>query len=156
MHFYAIYHPILFVHHSVMIKNQTEIAALGLIAWTVALLFTLICYRTSVVVFTEKLANSFSPSGNDLTAFGERLTRSYLNASEFVPLILGILLYAIATGQTNVTDDLAVYILISRMAHSSLHMLSTSLTAVGVRSILLWLQIGISTIWVLRLAYSNI
>lgn len=134
-----------------MIEYKTEIVALGLIAWTIALVVALIFYRTSVVIFTKKAANSFSPSGGDLTAFGERFTRSYANCTEFVPLALGILLFAIATDQTNVTDGLAFYFLVARMAHSSLHILSTSPTAIGVRSLLFWIQIVISAIWILLL-----
>lgn len=137
-----------------MIEYQTEIVALGLIAWTIALLIALICYRTSVVISTQKPANSFSPSGDDLTAFGQRLTRAYANSTEFVPLILLILLYAIATDRTNVTDGLALYVLVARVTHSSLHIISTGLRAAGVRSLLLWVQIGISMIWLLLLTRS--
>jgi len=152
MHIFRIYNPIIGCHIRAMMEYQTEIVALGLIDWTVAQVIALIFYRTSIVIFTQKPANSFSASGNDLTAFGERMTRSYANSTEFVPLILGVLLYAIATNQTNLTDGLAFYVLAARMAHSSLHVLSTSQLAVGIRSLLLWIQIGISMIWILLLA----
>jgi len=136
-----------------MVEYQTEIVALSLIAWMMILLIMLVCYRTSVVFFTEKPTNSFSPLGDDLSTFGQRLTRSYTNVTEFVPFILSILLFSIATNQTHITDDLAIYILAARISHSSVHVLSINPLAIGIRSLLLWVQIAILGNWVLRLGH---
>lgn len=134
-----------------LIENQTEIVALGLILWTILLVVALVLYRTRLVILTQKAANSFSPTGEDLSAIGTRLTRSYANCTEFVPLMLGLLLFAIATGQTEVTDGLAYFVLGARIAHSSLHIASGKPVAVSVRSLLFWVQITISLYWVMIL-----
>jgi len=134
-----------------IIEYQTEIVAFGLIVWTILLVMALVLYRTRLVVLNQKPANSFSPAGDDLTAFGMRLTRSYANCTEFVPFILGILLYAIATDQTDVTDGLALYVLGARIAHSSLHIASGRPAAISIRSLLFWVQITVSLYWTLIL-----
>lgn len=154
MHIYSIFYALKQCHIVSMIEYKTEIAALGLIAWTILLLIALIFYRSSIVFFSDKPANRFSPLGDDLQPFGNRLTRAYANCTEFVPLLLGVLLFAIATGKTNITDSFAFYVLAARIAHSLQHLLSTGILAVGIRSLLLWIQIGVSVIWLYSLALS--
>ncbi|HBS36295.1 MAG TPA: MAPEG family protein, partial [Parvularcula sp.] len=63
---------------------------------------------------------------DDVEGFGRRLTRAHANCYENLPLAGAVLLYAIATNQTAVTDPLAMIFLGARLAQSLTHLASTS------------------------------
>ena len=87
--------------------SPTAIALLGYAAWALFLLVLLAVFRTSLVFAGKKTATDFKPSGDDLSGFGQRLTRAHANCYENLPIAAPVLLYAIASGGTAVTDPLA-------------------------------------------------
>jgi uncharacterized MAPEG superfamily protein len=115
------------------VENASEIAVIGLVLWTLFLLASLASYRSLQTVTAGRDANSFTPTGNDLGPFGQRLTRAHANAYEFIPAALAVLVLAIATGQTAATDDLALWLLAFRVGQSLVHIASTSVVAVLIR-----------------------
>ena len=74
--------------------------------------------------------------GSDLSALGRRIARAHLNCLEWMPLPAGLLLYAIAAGQTTITDDLA-FIVIDAIVQSVSHIISGSVRAVLIRATVL-------------------
>lgn len=131
--------------------TPTEVALLGFVAWALILLMSLGTVRTMAVVRGERAPNSFSPAGEDMDAFGKRLTRAHANCYENLPLVGAVLLYAIATNKTGVTDGLAYVFLAARIAQSVTHLVSTSNMFVRVRFFLFALQLAIMVYWLLRL-----
>lgn len=131
--------------------TPTAAALLGFAAWTLLLLMTLGSVRTSAVVAGKRAPNSFSPSGDEMDGFGKRLTRAHANCYENLPLAAAVLLYAIATNQTAITDGLAYIFLAARMAQSTTHLISTSNTFVRIRFFFFLAQIAILIVWLLRL-----
>ncbi|MEO0983043.1 MAG: MAPEG family protein [Pseudomonadota bacterium] len=131
--------------------SPTEITLFALIAWTFVLVLTLGLYRSAMVQTASRAPNSFSASGDDLQGFGQRLTRAHANCYEFLPAIGLILLYAIATEQTGVTDGLAFAFLGARLAQSVVHMLSTANAMILVRLVFFLAQWVIAAYWILRL-----
>jgi uncharacterized MAPEG superfamily protein len=131
--------------------SPTAFALLGFAAWTVALVSLLGLYRSGVVMAGKKASNAFNPSGEDLEGFGRRLTRAHANCYENLPIAGAVLLYAIATQQTAVTDPLAYGFIGARVAQSLVHLVSTSRPAVLVRFLLFVTQIAILTYWLLQL-----
>jgi uncharacterized MAPEG superfamily protein len=129
--------------------TPTATALLGFAAWTLFLLTMLAFVRTSAVMTGKKKANSFNPSGEDVGGFAQRLTRAHANCYENLPIAATVLLYAIATNQTAVTDGLATIFLAARVLQSLTHLASTSNPAVTVRFAFFLVQVGILTYWLL-------
>lgn len=132
--------------------NPTETVILALVLWALLLLVTLGCYRTLRTATARKAANSFDPAGQDMPPFGQRLTRAHANAYEFLPFALAVLLFAVATGQSQVTDGLALPFLAFRIGQSLIHIISTSVIAVLIRFVVLFIpQIAIIVWWCVKL-----
>lgn len=133
--------------------TPTAVALLGFAAWTILLVMTLGVLRTGLVFAGQKKANEFKASGDDLAGFGARLTRAHANCYENLPVAGAILLYAIATSQTAITDELAFAFLGARLLQSLTHLLSTSRPAVLVRFAFFLVQLVIIIIWLLKLTH---
>jgi uncharacterized MAPEG superfamily protein len=121
----------------------------GLALWSVAMTFVLVGARVS----SGKELNSFKADGNDLGAFGLRVTRAHANCLENLALPAAIILIAMVQGQTAIiTDGLALVFLVSRIGQSLVHMLFIqSVPMVIVRATLFTVQHVIIIIWGLKL-----
>lgn len=135
-----------------MTITPTALTLLGLAAWIVILVASLGIFRVALALMQGRKANSFSPSGDDVGPFGRRLTRAHANAYEFLPAAGLVLLYAVATGQTAVTDGLAYAFLGARLAQSAIHIVSTANIAVLLRFAAFLVQMVILVIWILKLS----
>jgi uncharacterized MAPEG superfamily protein len=134
------------------IANNTETAILGLILWAMFLLIALASYRSALTLFAGKSANSFAPNGLDLNPFGQRLTRAHANVYEFVPFALAVMILAIATGQSQITDGLAMGLLAFRIGQSLVHIISTSPIAAIIRFVVFFIpQVAIVVWWSIKL-----
>jgi hypothetical protein len=125
-------------------------ALLGYIAWTLLLIIVMEVYRTALVVSGRKAADSFRPDGTDVSPFAHRLARAHANCYESFPLIGGLLLLAVASGSTSVTDPLAWWALVARVLQSSIHLLSTNALMVRIRFILFAVQLAIALWWIVE------
>lgn len=132
--------------------TPTAGALLGFASWTIFLVLMIVAYRSGIAMMAKRAANSFKPEGSDLPPFGQRLTRAHANCVENLPAAGAILLYAIATGQTGLTDGLAPAFLGARLLQSLVHLLSTSNAAVTARFALYLIQTGILGVWLVRLS----
>jgi uncharacterized MAPEG superfamily protein len=133
--------------------TPSAVALLGFSGWTILLVGMLGLFRTGLVFGGKKRANEFRASGEDLQGFGQRLTRAHANCYENLPVAGAVLLYAISTGQTAITDDLAMAFLGARLLQSLTHIISTASPAVLLRFAFFGAQMAILTIWILRLAH---
>ena len=131
--------------------TPTATALLAYVSWSILLLVTLGAVRTSLVVGGKRAANSFAPSGDDMDAFGKRLTRAHANCYENLPMAGAVLLYAIATNQTGLTDGLAYVFLGARISQSIAHLISTERLWVTIRFAFFIVQVGILVFWLLKL-----
>lgn len=129
--------------------SPTAFALLGFAAWTV-LLLCLLGLTRSTIAMRGKAANSFKPGGEDTPGFPQRLTRAHANCYENLPTAAAILLYAVATGQTAVTDPLAYVFLGARVGQTAAHLLSGANPVVMVRFAFFLVQQGIVVAWLLR------
>ncbi len=133
-------------------QSASALAILGLAAWFILSLLMLASLRLYHTLVIGKAANSFRPDGTDLPGFGQRLSRVHANCFENIPLYMAVLLYAVATEQTGVTDGGASTLLYARMAQSVVHAASTSVPAVYLRFILFALQNGLIAWWIWQMA----
>ncbi|WP_269532236.1 MAPEG family protein [Chitinimonas sp. BJYL2] len=118
------------------------------ISWTIVLLLAMEIVRGYLVLAGRVKSNEFRPDNANLSPFMQRLTRAHANCLEGLPVIGGVLLLALATGRSDVTDALAPWVLLARVVQSSIHVASTSNLAVNARFAAFAVQIGIAIYWV--------
>ncbi|WP_425407977.1 MAPEG family protein [Hyphococcus sp.] len=133
--------------------TPTATTLLLLVGWLLLLLLSLGVFRTSLVMTGKRAANSFAPTGEDIGEFGKRLTRAHANCYEYLPAAFAILLYAVATDQTALTNGLAYVFLVARVAQSIVHLISTSRMFVTIRFVFFIVQTLILIIWLLKLLH---
>lgn len=130
--------------------NASALALIGYIGWILVLLGAIAVVRLHASMAGGKAANSFSPDGSDVSAFSGRLCRAHANCYENFPQLGGLLLLALATNTTEITNPLALVLLAARVSQSGVHLFSTSETAVKVRFAFFLVQYGIALYWAFR------
>ena len=128
--------------------SASAVCLFGLIGWTIVLLIVLLAVRTKPAIGGQLV---FDQQGTDLEGFGRRVTRAQANSLEWLTIPAALLLYAIATGQTEVTNGLAMVVLGTRIVQSVVHMMSVSLPAILVRATMFTVQVVIWVIWMFGL-----
>lgn len=131
--------------------SSTAIALTGFIGWTLVLLILMELLRGRLVVLKRIPANEFKPDNSNLSPFMQRLARAHANCVEGLPLFGGLLLLALATDLTSITDPLAYALLAARIAQSILHLSSLSVLAVNARFGCFAIQLAIAVYWVIQL-----
>jgi uncharacterized MAPEG superfamily protein len=132
-------------------RAATEIALLGFLAWTLILLVLMEGLRTRLVLNKSVPANRFTPDNANLSPFMQRLARAHANCVESLPLFGGLMLAALVTGRTAVTDGLALWLLAARIVQSCVHLASLSEAAVSVRFAAFAVQLAIAIWWTIGL-----
>jgi uncharacterized MAPEG superfamily protein len=123
----------------------------GFIAWTLFLLVLMEGIRSRLVVTKTVPANGFTPDNANLSPFMQRLTRAHANCLEGLPIFGGLMVVALATGRSTVTDPLAFVLLGARIVQSSIHLASLSSAAVTLRFSAFAVQMGVAVIWSVKL-----
>lgn len=131
-----------------MMQTTSALVLTALIAWTLFLLILMEALRIRFL-FTRTVApNEFRPDNSNLPPFMQRLARAHANCIESFPIIGGLLLVALLTDQTSVTDGLAPWLLFARLIQSSIHMASTSVLAANLRFYAFAVQMAIAVYWI--------
>lgn len=128
--------------------STSAYALTGFIAWTLGLLILMEVIRTWLVGSGRNPANGFLPDNANLSPFMQRLARAHANCIEGLPVFGGLLAVAMMTGRTAVTDPLALTLLCARIIQSTIHLISTSVIAVGLRFTAFSIQMAIGAYWV--------
>ncbi len=130
---------------------STLVALVGFIVWALLLLVLMEAIRTVLVVRGQVPANGFTPDNADLSPFMQRLARAHANCIEGLPIFGGLLLVAIVSGQTAVTDSLAFVFLGARIVQSLVHLSSSGERAVTLRFAAFAVQMLIGLYWAVSL-----
>ncbi|WP_426270148.1 MAPEG family protein [Dyella kyungheensis] len=117
------------------------------IAWTLVLLVLMEVVRSYLVLSGRAKSNEFRPDNANLSPFLQRLARAHANCIEGLPVFGGLLLIAIATGRTGLTDSLAPWLLLARISQSITHLVSLSVFAVNIRFFFFFVQLAIAVYW---------
>jgi uncharacterized MAPEG superfamily protein len=131
--------------------SATAISLTAFIAWALALLVWMEILRAWLVSSRRVPANGFSPDNAGLSPFMQRLARAHANCVEGLPIFGGLMLVALATGHTALTDPLAYVLLAARLLQSSIHLASTSPKAVTLRFAAFAVQLAIGVVWAYKL-----
>ena len=126
--------------------TATACALLSFVAWSILLTFALVGTRFAAAT-KGKALNTFDPTGNDVDGLGQRVTRAHGNSLENLAIMASLLLYAIATNHTAVTDGLAGLVFGARVVQSVVHIVSTSVPAVLIRATAFSVQMVVGLIW---------
>ena len=117
------------------------------ISWALLLLVVMELLRSYLVVRGRVRSNEFNPENSNLSPFMQRLARAHANCLEGLPIFGGLLLVALATGRTEVTDPLAPWLLGARIVQSSIHLASSCVIAVNARFAAFAIQMAIAVYW---------
>jgi uncharacterized MAPEG superfamily protein len=131
--------------------SPSALALVGYVAWMLLLAITILFFRTAFVLAKKRAANSFSPSGAEISPFSNRLCRAHANCYENLPIFGALILLALVTDNAGITDSLARWALVARVAQSTVHLISTSELAVTLRATFHSVQLGIEAYWVVQL-----
>lgn len=131
--------------------NETAIALTGFAAWALFLLVLMEIVRTSFVIQGKGRSNGFKPDNSGLSPFAQRLARAHANCYENLPVFGGLMLVAIATDTTDITNSMAYLFLACRIIQSSIHLASTSEKAVNIRFSFFFIQTIIGVYWAIQL-----
>ncbi len=131
--------------------TPTVCALTGFIAWTLGLLVLMEAIRAGLVLSRRVPADGFDPANSRLSPFMQRLARAHANCLEGLPIFGGLMLVAIVTERTAVTDPLAPALLLARVVQSSIHLASVSRTAITLRFTAFTVQMAIAVVWTVRL-----
>ncbi len=132
-------------------SSPSAIALVAFIAWTLLLLTLMEAVRSQLVLRRKVRANGFTPDNANLSPFMQRLARAHANCLENLPIFGGLLLVAMATGNTSVTDPLAYLFLGARVFQSLVHLSSVSALAVTIRFTAFAVQMAIGLYWAFSL-----
>ena len=117
------------------------------ISWALLLLVLMEVLRSYLVLSGRVRSNEFNPENSNLSPFMQRLARAHANCLEGLPVFGGLLVVALATGRTEVTDFLAPWLLGARVVQSSIHLASMSVVAVNARFTAFAVQIAVAVYW---------
>lgn len=131
--------------------NATILVLIGYISWIMLLILALAAYRTAFSKSQKRSSLVFKADGTDVGDLGQRLTRAHLNCVECFPFIGGVLLIALATDSTAITNGLAYVLLLARLLQSLVHIVSISNTAISTRFVFFLVQFVIVAYWIIML-----
>ena len=134
--------------------SPSSIALTGFITWALLLLVLMEVIRAKLVLRGKVPANGFTPDNAALSPFMQRLARAHANCVESLPIFGGLLLVAIATDRSSITDPLAYLFLGARVFQSFVHLASLSPTAVTIRFTAFTVQMAIGLYWAFMLLAS--
>ena len=131
--------------------NPTLTALTGFVGWSLFLLVLMELIRSKLVITKAIPANGFKPDNSNLSPFMQRLARAHANCVEGLPIFGGLMLIAVVSGRSAVTDPLAYAFLAARILQSIIHLSSLSALAVTLRFSAFAVQMGIGVYWAIRL-----
>jgi uncharacterized MAPEG superfamily protein len=129
--------------------QATETTILWLVVWWALLMVQLPLIRLLASRKTGSMA--FDPNGIDMEGYGRRLTRAIANCQENIPIYIGVLLFALVTGHTEITNATASWLLYARIGQSLVHLASISSAMILVRFAFYLIQFLLVVCWVVQL-----
>ena len=125
----------------ILTMNPALFALAGFAGWTVLLLLTVANLRMLNFFTGKKAINGFSPTGDDLPGFGQRVTRAHLNSVENLPVFAALVAAAGLSGQFSIMESTVMYVLYARIGQSIAHLISTAPLVVWVRASFFFVQV---------------
>lgn len=128
-------------------NNVSVNVLIGLTAWTLFLLILMEALRSRLILTKAVAANELKPDNSNLSPFMQRLARAHANCVESLPIFGILIIAALLTNRTSITNPLAPWLFAARLVQSSAHLASLSIPAVWVRFIAFAVQMAIAVYW---------
>jgi uncharacterized MAPEG superfamily protein len=129
------------------VSSVSATVLIGLAAWTLFLVVLMEALRARLIMTKTIGANEFKPDNSNLSPFMQRLARAHANCVESVPIFGILLITALLTNRSGVTNPLAPWLFAARLVQSCVHLASSSVPASWVRFIAFAVQIAIAVYW---------
>jgi uncharacterized MAPEG superfamily protein len=120
-------------------------------AWTIVLALVMVNHRVYFVLTGQRKINSFTPDGANVSPFQARACRAHANCYENLPVFAALVLAAVTSGRSVITDSLAMIAVYCRIIQSTVHLVSISQVAVAIRATFYTVQMAIMVWWAWRL-----
>lgn len=120
-------------------------------AWALLLVVGIAALRTQLVARRKRSANGFSPWGDDVSPFSARLCRAHANCVENLPIVTALIVAAAWQDRWSLIDHTAPWLVLARLAQSTVHLISTSESAVRLRFAFMVPQLLILAWWSVQL-----
>jgi len=127
--------------------NSSATVLTLLILWALLLLAVMELLRARLVLSGAVAGPEFKPDNANLSPFMQRLARAQSNCVEGLPLFGGLLLVALVSHRSAVTDGLTPWLLAARLVQSCAHLASLSVVAVNARFAAFVVQLVIAFYW---------
>lgn len=131
--------------------NPTLAALTGFVVWSLSLLVLMEIIRAKLVVAGTFPATAFNPQNSNLSPFMQRLARAHANCIEGLPIFGGLMVIALISGKSAITDPLACVFLAARVLQSIIHLSSQSSLAITLRFAAFTVQMVIAVYWAIKL-----
>lgn len=131
--------------------SHTALALTLFISWAILLLLLMEVLRSHFVISGRIRSSEIKPDNATLSPFMQRLARAHANCYESLPIFGGLMVLALATGATVVTDPLALWFVLARVIQSCVHLASVRSMAVNLRFAAFAVQIAIGVYWAIAL-----
>lgn len=95
--------------------NPTLAALTGFVVWSLSLLVLMEIIRAKLVVAGTFPATAFNPQNSNLSPFMQRLARAHANCIEGLPIFGGLMVIALISDKSAITDSLAYVFLTARV-----------------------------------------
>lgn len=131
--------------------TSSSLALVLYAAWTLLLLIAVAVLRSRETLARRRPRNGFAVFGEDVSAFSERLCRAHANCYENLPAFAALVLVAITSGYSQVTDPLALWLVVARIGQSVTHLISTRNWALNLRFVFFLAQMLVPLWWAVSL-----
>ena len=130
------------------------VALAGYAGLTLMLVLTAVSARVFAIIGGSDIPlNKFSPGGEDLPGFGQRVTRAHLNCVENLPVFAAVVAAAGFSGQFGIMEGTVMFILYARIAQSAIHLISSALPMVMIRGSLFSVQVILMVYYVVQMLF---
>lgn len=121
-------------------------------SWMLVLTFIYVGYRVGLVLIGRKKANAWTRGqATDDPGFITRAQHAHMNCVENFPIFAALVFVAAFLSKSAVVNDVALYVIILRLAQSIVHLTGTSHWLVFIRANLFVLQLLIYVCIIYRL-----
>jgi len=124
--------------------SASAVVLFGLVGWSIVLTLLVVAVRLKPILSGTIV---FEQDGSDLPGLAQRVTRAHGNSLENLAIPAALILYGLATGQSAITDGLAMILLGARIGQSVVHIASAAHPAVLLRAGLFFVQVVIWASW---------
>jgi len=131
--------------------SSSIVALICFAGWTILMALVMVNHRVFYVLSGRRKINTFPADGAAVSAFQARACRVHANCYETLPVFAALVLGAAVAGRGAITDSLAMIAFYARVVQSTVHLISTSESAVMVRATFWTVQIVIMITWAWRL-----